>query len=126
MFPSSRVGPGTPDFPLSSRLRAYGDAAVAEHTPTPSDIHDRLDLIARQVAYLDRRFDDTNHRLVLTEQAIAAQGDDYVDRAVRDLGTRVEAAITRSSRRQMAALAVTALGQLAVLVIVIAAAGLLA
>jgi hypothetical protein len=101
---------------------------VAEHTPTPSDIHDRLDLLARQVAYLDRRFDDTNHRLVLTEQAIAAQGDDRVDRAVRDLGTYVEAAIIRSSRRQTAALAVTALGQLAVLVIVIvlAAAGLLA
>lgn len=99
---------------------------MAQHTPTLSDIYDRLDLVVRQVAYLDRRFDDANHRLELTEQAVAAQGDDRVDRAVRDLGARVEAAIAHSSRRQMAALVVTALGQLAVLVLVIATAGLLA
>ena len=95
---------------------------MAEHTPTPSDIHDRLDLVSRQLAYLDRRFDDTNHRLALTEQAVAAQGDDRVDRAVRDLGACIEAAIAHSSRRQTAALVVTALGQLALLVLVLALA----
>lgn len=126
MFPPSRVVPGTPDFPPSSPLRDYGDAAVAPHAPTPSDIYERLDLVARQVAYLDRRFDDANHRLELTEQAVAARGDDRVDRAVRDLGVRIEAAAARSSRRQVAALVVTALGQLAVLVLLLAATGLLA
>lgn len=99
---------------------------MAPHAPTPSDIYDRLDLVARQVAYLDRRFDDANHRLDLTGQAVAARGDDRVDRAVRDLADRIEATAARSSRHQLAALAVTALGQLAVLVLLLAIAGLLA
>jgi hypothetical protein len=126
MFPPSRVGPGTPDFPPSSRLRDYGDAAVAPHAPTPSDIYERLDLVARQVAYLDRRFDDANHRLELTEQAVAARGDDRADRAVGDLGARIEAVAARSYRLQVAALVVATLAQLAVLALLLATAGLLA
>jgi hypothetical protein len=81
---------------------------VATDPPFPSDLLDRFDVVARHLAYLDRRFDDTNHRLGATEHTIVVLLD--------DLGTHVEGAIARSLRRQVAALACAVLCQLVVLV----------
>jgi hypothetical protein len=84
---------------------------VATDPPFPSDLLDRLDsrldTVARHLAYLDRRFDDTNRRLGSTEHTIVVLLD--------DLGAQVDGAVDRSLRRQVTALACAVLGQLVVL-----------
>lgn len=104
---------GTPDFPPRHPLCDYGDAAVAPDTPFPPDLLDRLDTLDRHLAYLDRRFDDTNHRLGHTERTVVA--------VVDDIGLDFDAAIARSVRRQVTAVVCAALCQLVALVALMAA-----
>jgi hypothetical protein len=85
---------------------------VATDPPFPSDLFDRFDVVSRHLAYLDRRFDDTNHRLGSTERTIVVLLD--------DLGVHVEVAIARSLRRQVAAIACVMACQLVVLVALLA------
>jgi hypothetical protein len=59
--------------------------------PDQPEILTRLDALGRHIAYLDRRFDDTNARL--------ASGERRVTDAVDGVGDHIGTALARSSRR---------------------------
>ena len=84
-------------------------------TPDQPEILTRLDVLGRHLAYLDRRFDDSNARLAAAEHNVVA--------AVDGVGAHVDTALARSSRRHAFTLACALAGQsLAVLALAAATA----
>ena len=82
--------------------------------PSPSDeILRRFDAVARYLAYLDQRFDDSNKRVEQAERRLVA--------AVDDIGTHVDTALDRATRLQATALAVAEIAQLVAAVLLGAA-----
>jgi len=81
--------------------------------PDQPEVFDRLDAVTRHLAYLDRRFDDTNARLSQAHIGIAT--------AVDEVGTHVDTALERSSRSHAVALAWALAAQFLALLALVAA-----
>jgi hypothetical protein len=83
--------------------------------PDQPEVFDRLDAVTRHLAYLDRRFDDTNARLSQAHIGIVASID--------EVGTHVDTALERSSRSHAATLAWALVGQFLALLALVAGIG---
>ena len=87
------------------------------HDPSPhAETLARFDAVARYLAYLDRRFDDTNHRLARAERSLVT--------AVDDVGAQVDTALARAARHHVTALVCAQLGQFFLVAAIVAASHL--
>lgn len=100
------------DFPVVPETT---EVPVMTPAPDQPEVLDRLDIAVRHLTYLGRRFDDTNARL--------AQAEHHLAIAVDDIGTHVDTALARSSRRQALTLACGLVGQSLVLLALMAGIG---